>query len=89
MSLWGAVEVVRATPQECLLNRTPEQLVDEPVPRIAEQAVRVTPHECVVNRTREQLVDEPVPQIAEEIVEGPVPLERTIAAKIITVTDRK
>ena len=35
----SAVEVVRATPQECVLNRTPEQLVDEPVPQIAEEIV--------------------------------------------------
>ena len=35
----AAVEVMRATPQECVLNRTPEQLVDEPVPQIAEEIV--------------------------------------------------
>ena len=72
----AAVEVMHVTPRECVQNRTPDLIVDMPVPRIAEEAVRVTPQECVVNRTPEQLVDEPVPQIDVEIVEWLVPSER-------------
>ena len=74
--------MVSSVPQlleERVQHRTPDLLVDVPVPRILEAAVegvRATPNECVVNRTPEQLVDEPVPRIAEEIVERPVPSER-------------
>ena len=66
-------------PQECVQNRTLEQIVGEPVHPVMEAEVeieRATPQECVFNRTPEQLMDEPVPQIAEEIVERPVPSER-------------
>ena len=38
----AAAEVLHAS-QECVLNRTPEQLVDEPVPQIAEEIVGPVP----------------------------------------------
>ena len=42
------VEIERAAPQECVLNRTPEQLMDEPVPQIAEEIVeRPVPSERI------------------------------------------
>ena len=50
-----------AVPQECVQNRTPEQLVDVPAPQIMEAIAE--------NRFPEQLVDVPVPQIMDAIAE--------------------
>ena len=52
--LEAAFEVMRATPQVRVQNRTQEQIMDFPVPQIMEAAVEVmhvTPEECVQNRT--------------------------------------
>ena len=66
------VEVTHHVPQERVQDRTPEQFVDVPVPRIVERAdevVRVTPRERVQNLTLEHIVDVPVPQIMKAAVE--------------------
>ena len=65
------VEGVQVIPQE-RENRTQEQLVDVPVPRITEAAVEVVrdiPLERVLNRTPEQIVDVPLPPIMEAPVD--------------------
>ena len=56
-------------PQECVLNRTQEQIVDAPLPPLMEAVVEVTPQECVLHSTQEQIMGVPVPQLAEIIVE--------------------
>ena len=60
------------TRAERVQNRTPEQIVDVPVPQLMEAIVEVlpsSPQERVQNRTPEQIVDVPVPRIMETIVE--------------------
>ena len=56
-------------PQERVLNRTQEQIVGVPVPRIMEAPVDVvlsTPLERVQHRTQELIADFPVPQNMED-----------------------
>ena len=68
----AAVGVVRATPQERVLDRTPEQILDVSVLRIMEAAVevgRVTPQEHVQIRIRDQIVEVPAPLSTEKIVD--------------------
>ena len=74
------MEVVPSPPQERVQNRTPEQIVDVPVPRTMEAIVEVVqspPQERVQNRTPEQIVprtmEERVPsRIQEQIMDLPV-----------------
>ena len=55
--------------EECVQNRTPEQIiVDFPVPQIMEIV-----EECVQNRTHEQIVVSPMPQLVEECVQNRIP----------------
>ena len=70
----AAVEVLHA-PQECVQNRTPEQIVDVPVPPILEAVEVYAPQECVQKRTLERFVDVPVPQIIEAALEVDAPQE--------------
>ena len=59
--------------EECVHNRTPEQIVDFPVPQIMEAAVDFllpSPQERVQNCLSEQIVGFHVPQIVEECVQN-------------------
>ena len=51
---------MEVTPQEHVLDRTQEQIVGVPVPRIMEERVQ--------HRTQEQIADSPVPQIMEAVL---------------------
>ena len=53
-------------PQERVQDRTPEQIVDVPVPQITEDSLPFVPQERVQNSTPEQIVVVPVPQIMED-----------------------
>ena len=54
----AALEVMRATPQECVLFRPPEQLVDVPVPQITKEIVeRPVPSERIRGPIVEQIRD--------------------------------
>ena len=58
--------------EECVQNRTLEQIMDSRVPQIMEAVVEVlpsTPQERVQNRTQEQIADTPVPPIMEAVGE--------------------
>ena len=59
------VGVVRFTPQERVQNRTPEQVMDSPVPQIIENSLPFAPQEHVQCRVPEQAVGVLVPQITE------------------------
>ena len=59
---------MEVTPQERVQKRTPEQIVDVPVPQIMEDTLPFVPQERVQNRTLEQIVDVPVPWTMEERV---------------------
>ena len=72
--LEAVVEV--SAPPECVQNRTPEPVVDVPVPQFKEDSLQLGTQKRVQNRTLEQIVDEAVPPVAEQLVEEPVPLER-------------
>ena len=50
------VGVVRFTPQERVQNRTPEQVMDSPVPQIIENSLPFAPQEHVQCRVPEQAV---------------------------------
>ena len=59
------MEVVPSPPQECVHNRTLEQIVDFPVPQIVQESVQNCTLEQVrvQSRIQEQIMDLPVPQI--------------------------
>ena len=74
LSLRSLRDGLPAVPQECVQNRTPEQLVDVPVPQIMEAIVDY--------RFPVQMVNSPVPQfmeatvenfVGEQIADSPVP----------------
>ena len=50
-------------------NRTPEQIVDVPVPQLMEDSLLSVPQERVQERTPVQFMDVPVPQLMEAIVD--------------------
>ena len=58
--------------QECVQQRTAEQIVHVPVPQIQEhivESIQVIPAELFPERIEEQIMDSPVPASAEEITE--------------------
>ena len=57
-------------PQVRVQNRTPEQVMDIPVPQIMEDSLPLVLQERVQNCTREQIVDVLVPQITEDSSPG-------------------
>ena len=93
-SVHGAdVEIMRATPQESVQNRTHEQIVDS-VPRVTKAVVEVVPptlQERVQNRPRKFFVDLPVPLITDIMADVfGLPQERvqnraTYTEKVFTV----
>ena len=69
--IWEPVgEVVQLAPLELVQSRTPEQILDSPVPQIMEAVLPSVPRERVQNRTPEQTTEFNVPQIMEERVQS-------------------